>query len=146
MEGKIRPIKKSDIPICQQIIYECLDLVCKNKLKNKILKKHYSLKNIEKYTKSSKVFYVFEINNQVLATGRLTKRNELRTLYVDIKYHKKAIGTKMLSELEKYAIKKGIKKLYLHALDSAVRFYLKKGYIKSKDFLIRENKMEKRLV
>ena len=66
-------------------------------------------------------------------------------LVVDPPYQKKGIGTRVIEKLEDYAKKNKIKKLHLHAMKSAIPFYIKKGYIKSKGFLKEDNLMEKKI-
>jgi N-acetylglutamate synthase-like GNAT family acetyltransferase len=145
IKGVIKNIKKQDLLRCQDIIYSCFYDVCKNVKQIFRLRKHYSLLNLEKFLKSSKIFIVFRGEGKILGTGRITKNNEVRTIYVNPKYQKRGIGTKIIKKLEDYAKKHKIKKLYLHAMSSAVPFYIKKGYIKSKGFLKKDNLMEKKI-
>jgi len=145
IKGIIKEIKKNDLLRCQDIIYSCLYGACKNLKQTFRLRKHYSLLNLEKFLKNSKIFIAFRGEGKILGTGRITKNNEIRTIYVNPKYQKRGIGSKILKRLEDYAKKHNIKKLHLHAIGSAVLFYVKKGYIKSKDFLQKDNLMEKEI-
>ena len=112
IKGKIRKIRKSDLIQCQDIIYSCLNLVCDDK-KNIRLRKHYSFVNLQRYFKSSKVFYVFEYKGSVLGVGRIDSKNQIRTIYVDPKYHKQGIGKIMIAKLEKYLQSIKVKKACL---------------------------------
>lgn len=144
MKGKIRRIREKDLIRCQDIIYACLNVACDNDEDNIELRKHYAYLNLERYIKSSKVFYVFESGGEVLGTGRVSNRNETRTLYVDPAYHKKGIGGEMLGRIEEFLKKIGRKKSYVHAMTSAIPFYEKQGYKKVKNFENTENRMEKK--
>ena len=49
-------------------------------------------------------------------------------LFVETHYHKKGIGSKLLSYVTEEAKKKGLKKLTVNAAPAAVGFYEKKGF------------------
>ncbi len=141
----IKKIKKQDLLKCQDIIYDCLYDICKN---TKIIfreRKYYSLLNLERFIKSSKIFIVFKNKEKILGMGRIAGNNEIVTMYVSREYQRRGIGTKIIKKLEEYAKKHKIKKLHLHAMESAVPFYLKKGFVKSKDFTKKDNLMEKKI-
>ncbi len=48
------------------------------------------------------------------------------------------IGSKMMQFCETYAKKQGIKSIYCHARDAAVRFYLRNNYIPEGDYFIED--------
>lgn len=54
---------------------------------------------------------------------------QIRSMAVEEEWRGKGIGAIVLKALEKIAIKKGAKKIILHARDHAVKFYEKNGYI-----------------
>ncbi len=144
ISGKIKKATKKDSLRFQDIIYGALDVGLNDEKEKLKLRKHYSLNNIERYLKNSEVFATV-YKGRVIGTGRLTKKNEIRMIYVDPKFHKQGFGTKMIVHLQKIAKKRGIKKMHLSSLDKAIGFYLKNGFIKSKNFKKRKNRMEKNL-
>ena len=90
IKGKIRYVKNKDLLDCQKVIYSALDIGCEDE---KCIIKHrkkYSLINIKRYFKNSKVF-VFEYKKKIIATGRLTKKNEIKMIYVDSKFREKDV-------------------------------------------------------
>lgn len=145
IKGVVKHIKRQDLLRCQDIIYSCFYDACRNIEQMFKLRKHYSLLNLEKFLNNSKIFIVFKRKEKILGTGRITKKNEIRTIYVDPEYQKKGIRNKIIKKLEEYAIKKKIKKLHLHALKSAMPFYEKEGYVKSKNSFKKKNLMEKKI-
>jgi ribosomal protein S18 acetylase RimI-like enzyme len=76
---------------------------------------------------------------------------QVRYMAVDEKYRRRGIGHLLIMELEKLAIKRGVKIVVLSARDSAVDFYKKHGYLViEKDHLLFGSilhwKMKKELV
>ena len=142
--GHIRLIKKEDLSECRDIIYSDLDTACENKDRIR-LKKHYSSVNLNRFLRETETFFVFLENKNVLATCRITKRNEICTVYVKPGYQKMGIGKQMVKKLEDRARKSGIKKVHVHAFVSAIGFYEKLGYSPCRNTSKRFNKMEKKL-
>lgn len=122
----IRRIKAVDYKRCYEIIHDCIKFMRWDKETKKKLKRKYTLSRIKKMAGKSD-FFVYENGGRVLASGRL-ERNTIYTLYVDPKHHRKKIGTSMMKYLEKIAKKKGVKKVKLYAIRTAIGFYKKMGY------------------
>ncbi|MBD3355433.1 GNAT family N-acetyltransferase [Candidatus Woesearchaeota archaeon] len=56
------------------------------------------------------------------------KDNEVKKFFVNPRYFRKGIGTKLLKRVEKEAKKRNIKKLKVHGSLFAEKFYKKKGF------------------
>ena len=71
-------------------------------------------------------------NDEVIGIGRAHFNSDevaqLRYMAVNEDWQGKGIGKFILDELEKRVIKKGVKRIILHARDNAVKFYEKHGY------------------
>lgn len=98
-----------------------------------------------------KIFILLKIS-KILAVGSITKDGEIKTLYVNYKERGKGYGHKMFLFLENYSKENKIKKLFLTATPSAVKFYLSQGFriIKTESVFYNgiyflETKMEKKL-
>src|SRR3989339_1229317 len=111
LRGRIRPIRKEDLSECRDIIYSDLDTACENKDRIRLMK-HYSSINLKRFLREAETFFVFVKNKNVLATGRITKRNEICTVYVKIGFQKIGIGKQMVKKLEDHARNSGIKKVH----------------------------------
>lgn len=140
MKGKIRKVNKKDLLRCQDIIYECSYVGEKNQDKIWSLRKQYTLDNLNKYLKRSD-FFCFVFKGGVIGICRLDK-NEICTIYVLPKYHRKGVGTQLVQKIEKLAKEKKLKKIHLCAREYAIGFYKKLGYSMMDK---RENKMKKEL-
>ena len=143
---KIRRFKKGDEKICSEVIYSCVDNAKKLTKKEKdFLKRYYTPEKILKLTKKS-YFFVVTQKKKLIGMGRLEK-NKIATIYFDMEYQRKRGGTLIMNYLEKFALKKAIKKVFLEALLQAVGFYKKKGFkrVKLKKIPIRCYKMSKNL-
>ena len=79
---------------------------------------------------------VIDLSNKVIGVGRLHKiENELGNVCAQIRYmavskdfQKKGLGTKILTNLEKYAFNDNISEIMLHSRENAIDFYKKNGY------------------
>lgn len=73
-----------------------------------------------------------EENGKCVACGRLDIIDEqtaqIRYMAVHPHFRGKQLGTRILEYLENIAKQKGLKKIFLHARENAVAFYLKSGY------------------
>lgn len=72
-------------------------------------------------------------NEIIIAVGRLqleiNNTARIRYMAVDSAFRKQGIGSRMLSELEKYAMTKHIECCWLYARETAASFYSKNHYI-----------------
>ena len=128
---KIRKAVKRDYEKCKEIIYACLKkLKISNKEKD-FLRKRYKIENIERFSKKWHIC-VFEKNGKIQASGRL-KDSEIGMMYVNPKYQRQKIGSRIMKHLENLAKKNGRKKVHIQALTPAINFYKKLGYAKIKE-------------
>ena len=104
-----------------------------------LLRKPYDqIKGSEKDKYENKAYHLMVINlsNKVIGVGRLHKiENELGNVCAQIRYmavskdfQKKGLGTKILTNLEKYAFNDNASEIILHSRENAIDFYKKNGY------------------
>lgn len=122
----IRKAKNSDLKKIKKIIFDCARILKWSRKDVNRLRKIYTLKKFSKYLFSSD-FFVYSLKKKIIGSGRLEK-DVIWTLYIDPLYHQRGIGTKILKHLLFLAKKKGIKKVRLYALDTAIGFYKKNGF------------------
>lgn len=152
---RIRKAKLSDAKRISYIIRRNVDGVKENKYTKKqsmAWKKANTPLMIEKKIKDKERdnFVIIE-KDKILGFIALDK-NWVVNFYVDYKARGKGIGSKLYDFIEKYAKKKGMKKLLLSSTPAALKFYKKRGY-KSKGkyryyvgkVIIPETKMEKKI-
>ena len=104
------------------------------------LKRHYNLKNIERYIKinfSKEKIFVLENEGRIIASGSIMFENfsgfkaaNLGMMLVSTKEQGRGYGEKMVQFLENLARRKGIKEISLDVLikNPAVKFYKHMGY------------------
>jgi len=109
----------------------------------KVLITMNSYKNLLWRNKYADMFCIND-KNKIIGTLDLYK-NEIKGFYIHQDYLKKGLGTKLLEFVEKHASKKGFKKLKLVTNQSAVGFYIKKGF-KIKKRIPPTGKMIKRII
>jgi len=112
-------------------------------IRNTILKinsKHYPKKQMDFelscYTPSKirsyfteKIIFCMVENKKIIGVSILNlKGKEVDSLYVNNKFIGKGFGWKLLTYVERYSMKKGIKRIILHPTDYALNFYKKCGY------------------
>jgi len=141
MGEKIRDIRKKDLMRIQDIIYACVYVACDTRLEMIKLRNHYVLKNLNKYFLDSGAFFVFERDGVVLGSGRITKGGVIKTIYVDPDFHRRGIGKALIERILNFARISGHDKVFLNAMTSAVGFYQKQGFVKTKNFKVRDNEM-----
>lgn len=79
-------------------------------------------------------FHLMGIDEQknVIASGRVHFNSEneaqIRYMAVDENFKRKGVGTKIVKELENYALSKGMVSMILNARENAISFYLSLGY------------------
>jgi N-acetylglutamate synthase-like GNAT family acetyltransferase len=75
---------------------------------------------------------VCEVDGIPIGVGRVhfisKEEAQIRSMAVEENWCGKGIGSIVLIELEKIALAKGAKKIFLHARDNVVNFYKKNGY------------------
>ena len=68
----------------------------------------------------------------VIASGRVhfnsQKEAQIRYMAVDANYKRMGIGSKIVYQLEQYALSKGANNMVLNARERAINFYLSLGY------------------
>lgn len=71
-------------------------------------------------------------NGKAVGAGRLQinsdTEGQIRSMAVDNTFQSKGIGSLLIQEIEKEALKRKLKKIVLDAREEAVNFYLKNGY------------------
>jgi GNAT superfamily N-acetyltransferase len=96
-------------------------------------KKYNTPSKIKNQLNKRIVFCAFE-KNKLIGTIAL-KDDYILGFYVSYTHIKKGIGTILLSYIEKYALKKNIRKLHLTSTPSAFYFYKKKEYRLTKNII-----------
>jgi predicted GNAT family N-acyltransferase len=101
-------------------------------------------------------FHLMGIDEQknVIASGRVHFNSEneaqIRYMAVDENFKRKGVGTKIVKELENYALSKGMVSMILNARENAISFYLSLGYQEvgpyQSDTGIPHKTMKKRLI
>jgi predicted GNAT family N-acyltransferase len=101
-------------------------------------------------------FHLMGIDEQknVIASGRVHFNSEneaqIRYMAVDENFKRKGVGTKIVKELENYALSKGMVSMILNARENAISFYLSLGYLEvgpyQSDTGIPHKTMKKRLI
>ncbi|MEM4181655.1 MAG: GNAT family N-acetyltransferase [Candidatus Pacearchaeota archaeon] len=131
-EFQIKKVEKKDLGRVQEIIYSCIDIAKKlNEKEKEFLKKKYSLKNLEKYSKNSDFFVVLYKKN-IIASGRLTKKNEIATIYVDPNLHGRGAGSTIVNFLVNFAKKKKRNFVFVRSLLQSTGFYERLGFSRKK--------------
>lgn len=141
---QIKRVEISYLKRIQEIIYSCLEIAKKFNEKE-FLKKKYSLRNLEKYSGNSDFFAVF-LNKKIIASGRLTKKNEIATIYVDPKFHGKGAGRFIVNFLFELAKKKKRRVVFVRSLLQSIGFYEKLGFEERKLLVrpVRAMRMERK--
>lgn len=148
----IRIFQVNDATICSSILAECVyeQVELTDDAKKYIKDKASPNDFIERSKKM--LIVIYEEEGMILGMGALDK-NEIRTMFTRISSQGKGVGSKILKYLESEAIKKGYKKVFLHAALNAVEFYKKQGYLyikklneKKDNVIIKNILMEKKLI
>lgn len=84
-------------------------------------------------------------DDKILGTISLVK-NQITGLYVDPAFSGKGVGKELLNFIEKYALKKGFKELYLFSIFGSEKFYLKNGFKPDGIFISYEFKVPSQFV
>ena len=86
----------------------------------------------------SSIHLIAVIAQRIVAAGRVhfnsSDQAQIRFMCVDKDFRREGLGSKILSELEKHALKGGCSEVMLNARDIAMKFYLSSGYKKIKTY------------
>lgn len=70
-----------------------------------------------------------ELTEKIVGIGTLRSRNHISLLFVDEKYHKKGIGTKLIDALSVYVkVENKLSSITVHSSPYAKDFYIKQGF------------------
>ena len=114
-------------------------------LRWRILRKPWELQKGSEKDELDKSSYhlmvVDESTGEVAAVGRLqinsNDKAQIRYMAVADRYQGQGLGSKIVEELEKIALKKGVKSVILQARNNAVKFYEKNGFeVVEKSYLL----------
>jgi len=106
-------------------------------LRWKILRKPFGKSlGTEKDELEKESFHIFIKNefSKVIAVGRIhfinkKKNAQIRFMAVDREFQKKGLGIVLLKTLESVAIEGKVNRVFLHARETAIDFYIKNGYV-----------------
>jgi len=73
---------------------------------------------------------IIEKDGNIIGTGSISAQGQIRDVFIDLKYHNKGFGKKLMIQLENEALNNKTNNLFLYSAISAVAFYEKLGYIK----------------
>jgi predicted GNAT family N-acyltransferase len=86
----------------------------------------------------SSIHLIAVITERIVAAGRVhfnsPNQAQIRFMCVDKDFRREGLGSKILSELEKHALKEGCSEVMLNARDIAMNFYLSSGYKKIRTY------------
>jgi N-acetylglutamate synthase-like GNAT family acetyltransferase len=140
---KIRRFKKEDAIEISKIIKKCfltLDLGKHTKVGINLQIENNSPENL--IIRSKKVnYYIAEKDGKPVGICGFDQY-KIHTLFIDLDYHKKGIGKKLLLYILKEAKSKGIKKVKTWSTFYAIPFYSKLGFSGSKEIKLPEGKEE----
>ncbi|MBT3817209.1 MAG: GNAT family N-acetyltransferase [Candidatus Magasanikbacteria bacterium] len=124
----IRPITSTDYKKVEQLIK---DAICKTNAKDYSKEVIDFMIEIDPFrprdTAHEREYFVATNNNNIHGVIGV-KDNEIKTLFVDPKYHGKGIGSSLLSHIESIILDRGYKKSTVYSSISAKSFYIKHGY------------------
>ncbi len=151
---RIRKAKKEDVSTVSKLILNTLEKVNSKDYKKRQLeieKKCHTIKELNKEIKE-KMFFVLLDKEKIIGVIQLDLTEKaVDRLFLHPKYLGKGLGKKLLTHVESYAKKKGIRKLKLYPTDYALSFYKKADYKIIRRFIGTKNggypviEMEKKL-
>ncbi len=115
--------------------YTYKEILTEQEIKN-FIERNYNEKNLLEGNNANNSFWVAEDNGKIIGYLQIgIKEEEMRLwrLYLDPSYIGKGIGSMLLSEAEKFMIKKGIRRyaLEIHPkIEAKFNFYPKKSFYK----------------
>jgi len=134
----IRKATEKDATKISKLILNTLDKVnSKHYAKRQLIieKKNHTIIKIKRELKN-KIFFVLIDNKEIVGVVQLDlKESAIDRLFLNPKYLKKGFGIKLMSHVENYAIKRGIRKIMLYPTDYALNFYKKIGYKVIREFI-----------
>ena len=136
---EIRKLNKEDFNEVSQLIKECylkLNIGGHTKKGIEIQIKANSPENLAKRSEKIKYFIMVDKNKIIGICGY--DSNKIYTLFVDINYHKKGIGQKLLSYILKEANNEGLKSIKTWSTFYAEKFYSLSGFIKKREIYLPE--------
>ncbi|MEE9525724.1 MAG: GNAT family N-acetyltransferase [Candidatus Woesearchaeota archaeon] len=140
---KIRKFKKEDARRVSYFIHKNIREVLSKYQPKKVsdfFYKNMSPAGIIRKSKNTD-YYLVVAKDRILGINGL-RDNEIRTMFVNPRYHGKGVGKKLIDNIEKVAKKRKIRKLKVHSTPYAEKFYKKYGFkrIKKVTQKARENK------
>jgi len=129
---RIRKFKDSDSKKVSYIIRKCIKKIYPGFYPKKVVDFYYK-RNTPKIVRDrskKRQYYVMVEDNCIVGIMGL-QNNEIRTSYVNPRYHRKGVGKRLLNHLENIS-KKKYKKLIVHSSEPAIEFYKKCGFKKVK--------------
>ncbi len=126
---KIRKFKSKDANILSKIMIDNLKFVNNKDYPPRAIDaliKFYTPKKLISYIGDGFII-VCKINNIIVGTASLDN-NRVRNVFIDIKTHKRGVGTFLMTEIEKIAKEQNYTKIWLTSGLSAVFFYKKLNY------------------
>lgn len=124
----IRLFKEEDLPKCKEIIENCLTYSFKDTPKFiKFFKEEFNDSDYFKLKSEIRGIFVFEEKNIIKGMG-CADGNWIRKVFVEPRYQKKEIGTKIVQYLEKVIKENGYDKIFIYSYPFTKELCLKKGY------------------
>jgi len=120
-------MKREDVSEVSRLLCRCYKWLCDvegfaKEYADFLVSKRGSVETIKNESEDQRYFVAFE-NNAIVGMAAV-KENEITRLYVDPKWHRKGIGTKLFNAAEEFIRKSGYGDVILGVLGSfAVRFY-----------------------
>jgi N-acetylglutamate synthase-like GNAT family acetyltransferase len=136
---EIRKINKKDFEEVSQLIKQCflnLSLGGHTKKGIELQIKSNSPENLERHTKSINYFVAVD-NNKIIGICGFDI-NRIHKLFVDVNYHNKGVGPKLLSYVLNEAKNEGLKSIKTWSTFNAEKFYNFFGFIKKREIYLPE--------
>jgi N-acetylglutamate synthase-like GNAT family acetyltransferase len=125
---KIRKFKEKDAKKVSYLIIKAQDVlkgIYPKKVREDFIKKQTPANIIKKSKKRD--FYVAVEGNKILGVIGI-KKDEVKTVFVNPRYHKRGIARKLMNKIISIAKKRKIKKLWAGSTPYAEDFYKKMGF------------------
>jgi len=94
------------------------------------------LNDIEKANKIFDLFLIVEERGNIIGSAGITKEGIIKRMYISKDFRNKGLAKKLYSKLEIFAKEKHLKKIKLSTtsqMKTAINFYMKNGFIKTKE-------------
>ncbi|UCG00721.1 MAG: GNAT family N-acetyltransferase [Candidatus Heimdallarchaeota archaeon] len=76
---------------------------------------------------TDRIIIVASLKDKIIGMGAL-KENEIRHMYVESKYQRRGIGSRIIRFLEREAYEKGFPSIIVNSVDQSEDFYTKNGF------------------